>query len=719
MDDFQRRFAEVMWQREPELIEDMARLKGLLSDYLPHSAYRRALLTAVERKVADSIQACSAQMLPILRSREIARLKTEGLRDEDAEWTVDTLALVVGPAFDPEACFQMGKRLAQLENAERVEANLSKAAYCFRRSAHAGHAQACLWLGEMLRLGKGLDRDSGEAIPWFTKATSLGGSLIAYSRLGDLLVAAQVPNFPEAFRWYSEGTKQNDETCIGRLADLYEQGHGVDRNVSKALELWQKSLAANSSVLSDVAEFNILRIEAEARDPIAQVNLGITFENGEHPEGKFLDYRNEWGDPRIPIGGMSQFVTHTRGFEPRRRPDFEQAVHWYRIAAEAGDADGQYNLGDMYEHGNGVEYDLEEAMKWYGAAALQQHPEAEERFQELDDLEELKAKQAEEEEEQAYEKQRYLEALRYADGHSVKMGAAEVVEAYRAMAERGNLDAQVALASMLFYGRIERRNVESIRWYKNGRPVQDEREGIKWYCAAATQGHLASQKQLGDIFFEGEAVSKDYEESLKWFLLAAKQGDAYAQYSAGWLYEHDDSLEGYDEFESEAGEWDWLEGERGAVLYWKAALQGHAEAAYRLAKLIEELGFNTAELYIEDQIRWHEVAACEGHIKSAFEAACLLEAGSYEGEELDEKQVADNGRAFKWFLMAAEAGHERSQLSLSHMYKDGRGVSKNPKEALRWALRAAEQGASDAQLIVSEMYSGGHGVKENRKEAAE
>jgi TPR repeat protein len=178
-------------------------------------------------------------------------------------------------------------------------------------------------------------------------------------------------------------------------------------------------------------------------------------------------------------------------------------------------------------------------------------------------------------------------------------------------------------------------------------------------------------------------------------------------------------LEGYDEFESEAGEWDWLEGERGAVLYWKAALQGHAEAAYRLAKLIEELGFNTAELYIEDQIRWHEVAACEGHIKSAFEAACLLEAGSYEGEELDEKQVADNGRAFKWFLMAAEAGHERSQLSLSHMYKDGRGVSKNPKEALRWALRAAEQGASDAQLIVSEMYSGGHGVKENRKEAAE
>jgi len=830
MDDLQRRIAELIWQREPELLEDLSRLKGLLADYLPHHpAHRRALLIAVECKVAASIQACTREKLPILRSQLLARLKTEGLRDEDAEWTVETLMFTLGPGFDSEACFQMGLRLAperllaKLETTDIDDYNLTRAGYCFKRSASRGHAEACLWLGEMFRLGKGLHRDpyeanlwyqrgaehgsagaqyrlglayeanlwyqrraehgsagaqyrlglayesasgaeesiisaiewlhksaeqghagaqfklgqiyswpiygrqdipqgltwmqqaamqglwmaavelgelhqlqgnDSDAILWFSKAALSGGSLIAFSRLGDLLANAPVPNFPEAFRWYSAGAKRRDIVCMTRLAEMYEHGKGIGRDTNKALELWH--LLTEEPVYAAEAEINILRIGAEAGDPTAQVNLGITYENGEHPQGRRSEDGNE-----------------------ARIPDFEQAVHWYRIAAEAGDADGQWNLGDMYEHGKGVKTDKEEAMKWYRAAALQDHPEAETRLQELCDFQDLEAEQAEEAEKEACDQRRYLEALHYTDGHSLKMEAGEVVEAYRAMAERGNLEAQVALADILFYGRIERWNAESIRWYKNSRPVEDQQEGIKWYRAAAAQGHLASQKELGELFFEGEAVSKDHEEALKWYLLAAKQGDADAQYFAGLLYELDDSLDGYAEFEREAGEWDWLEGERGAVLYWKAALQGHAEAAYRLAKLIEELGFNTAELYIEDQIRWYEVAARNGHVQAAFEAACHLETNRYGDEELDEKQMADNGRAFKWFLVAAEAGHERAQIFLSKMYEDGRGVAANPKEALRWALRAAEQGASDAQLRVSEIYSGGHGIKENRKEAAE
>ena len=44
--------------------------------------------------------------------------------------------------------------------------------------------------------------------------------------------------------------------------------------------------------------------------------------------------------------------------------------------AEQGDADAQYNLGNAYLNGNGVEKDLEEAAKWFKKAADRGHKEA-------------------------------------------------------------------------------------------------------------------------------------------------------------------------------------------------------------------------------------------------------------------------------------------------------------------------------------------------------
>ena len=42
-----------------------------------------------------------------------------------------------------------------------------------------------------------------------------------------------------------------------------------------------------------------------------------------------------------------------------------------KAKAEAGDADAQYNLGWMYDEGEGVEQDFKEAVKWYQKAADQ------------------------------------------------------------------------------------------------------------------------------------------------------------------------------------------------------------------------------------------------------------------------------------------------------------------------------------------------------------
>ena len=48
----------------------------------------------------------------------------------------------------------------------------------------------------------------------------------------------------------------------------------------------------------------------------------------------------------------------------------------YRIAAEADDALGQYQVGMMYCQGRGVAVDFEQGRPWLEKAAAQDHPDA-------------------------------------------------------------------------------------------------------------------------------------------------------------------------------------------------------------------------------------------------------------------------------------------------------------------------------------------------------
>ena len=54
----------------------------------------------------------------------------------------------------------------------------------------------------------------------------------------------------------------------------------------------------------------------------------------------------------------------------------EEAVSYYRKAAEQGSADGQFGLGSMYSIGEGVKKDLDTARRWIRMAADQGHKQA-------------------------------------------------------------------------------------------------------------------------------------------------------------------------------------------------------------------------------------------------------------------------------------------------------------------------------------------------------
>jgi hypothetical protein len=60
--------------------------------------------------------------------------------------------------------------------------------------------------------------------------------------------------------------------------------------------------------------------------------------------------------------------------------DLITAAQWYEKAAVEGDAEAQFNLGDMYKQGLGVEKNNALAIKWLRKAANQGHKAAKRRL---------------------------------------------------------------------------------------------------------------------------------------------------------------------------------------------------------------------------------------------------------------------------------------------------------------------------------------------------
>jgi TPR repeat protein len=65
----------------------------------------------------------------------------------------------------------------------------------------------------------------------------------------------------------------------------------------------------------------------------------------------------------------------------------------------------------------------------------------------------------------------------------------------------------------------------------------------------------------------------------------------------------------------------------------------------------------------------------------------------------------------------AEAGDPKAQVRLGLMYREGRGVGRDPVSAFQWLLRAARGGRADAQYLVGTMYQRGEGTPRDNEAA--
>ena len=217
----------------------------------------------------------------------------------------------------------------------------------------------------------------------------------------------------------------------------------------------------------------------------------------------------------------------------------------------------------------------------------------------------------------------------------------------------------------------------------------------KEYYTKAIAGDAEAQYQLGECYYSGEDVQKDYAEAVKWYLKAAAQGHTEAEYSLGFCYYNGYGVE---ENNDEAFRWFKI-----------AADKGHGSAQYYLGRCY--LGGYGVEENDEEALRWFKIAAANGNSRAQYYVGrCYFRGWGVAKDETE---------AVRWYRMAAEQGESEAQFKLGDCYSLGWGVVKNKVEATKWFRKAAEQGDARAQYELGTAYTFGaeYGVEENEEEA--
>lgn len=208
------------------------------------------------------------------------------------------------------------------------------------------------------------------------------------------------------------------------------------------------------------------------------------------------------------------------GLEAYQRGDYATALHEWQPLAEKGDANSQYNLGLLYNHGSGVPQDYAKAAEWYRKAADQGNSNAE-----------------------------YNLGVMYSTGQGVTKDSAEAMRWYLKAAEKGIPGAQNNLAALYDEGPGGFRDyAQAEKWYRKaaeqgiataqfnlavmydiGQGVAiNYSEALNWYHKAADQGHAGALANIGILYYNGQGLKRDLPEALQYFILARQAGDPRA-----------------------------------------------------------------------------------------------------------------------------------------------------------------------------------------------
>ena len=263
---------------------------------------------------------------------------------------------------------------------------------------------------------------------------------------------------------------------------------------------------------------------------------------------------------------------------------------------------------------------------------------------------------------------------------------------HKIFADKGNPTAQLCLAIDYFFGKaghqdygkafeyfhkaanqgLAEAQYRLALCYDNGEGTKvDSQKAIFWYEKAALQDHEEAIFNLAASYSNGLEIEQNPKLAFYWFEKGAKRNDETCAITVGWCYAQGKGVE----CDLDA-----------AIKYFeKSAKKGmvNVSAVYGMGycyfwKLNNEYGTTrTAESleYYDTAERWLQKAANKGNAGAQFLLGQLyLQYGHIHVRVIDYDDI--HAKAYKWFRMAADQGHQtaKEQLFKFRGYWPGKNI---------------------------------------------
>ena len=296
-----------------------------------------------------------------------------------------------------------GEELCKIGWKHYEKGDLEEAIKWYEYAAKKNSARAKTVLGSMYEVGNGVKQDYEKAIELYRDAIKSEWPA-AYSNLAELYISGNgtVRDYNEGIKLLEKAVELGEELAPERLGDLLCEGASDKEGYEKVLYYYKKE-----GIPSELIQYKICAVESminfytsnqdesvlkkeidnikrlfeankteEAYEHIvasaergyidAQNVLGYAYYNGDTILGKNNELALRYfklaaesdDDAKLMCGVLCMYLDRT-----------EEAIDWYKKAAECGIPEAYANLGKAYLSGKGVNENLNEAYIWLKKAA--------------------------------------------------------------------------------------------------------------------------------------------------------------------------------------------------------------------------------------------------------------------------------------------------------------------------------------------------------------
>lgn len=563
--------------------------------------------------------------------------------------------------------------------------NNYKQAYALARQGADEGCEKCMFLKALCQTvgGKGVLRDEQEAEKTFKKYLKKFLSRAKKDKESALIVSLYYSrglgmgrNIEEGHRYLLISAELGDPNAQWVLGTRYQNGYQVEKSFDTALE-WYKKAAENGDPKSKsiVEALCPSSIEKEAKEntdkekdellPLAKAgNLDaiLKLANLYYKDNNYLEavkwYKKAAGqNSAYAMFVLGHIYCDCIGYKTK-------ALYWFRKAGQLGDSLSLWDLGYMYNSGDGVTENEKKAVEYFKKSASLGCDIA-----------------------------KYSLGCAYINGTGIEKDAKKGFELIKEAANNGESNAQLRLANAYSDGEecIEKNIDKAIFWYKK----------------AAELNSSTAQFCLGVLYCYSGEVEQDYHEAFKWFKKAFENGDAYSTPHLGFLYENGWGVfqnkllaAYYYEIATELGESQgmcnlaecYIDGTGVEKDYQKAIdllkkayeTDENVNALNALGEIYEN-GYGVEKDYAE-AIKYYSLCEEKNDPIGIRKLGKMYENGY--GVERDYKKAMD------LYLKAIEfsafsLGSSVAQMDIGSLYENGLGVDKDIDKALEWYKKSA------------------------------